>query len=135
MNTKQDIFNVSVNDTSLQLKFFIIKNLVTNNLLKYQQKLEKFAFSNLMETILRVAKLHVYRVDPFLEVSELKQLTKSHFLEAKRKVIEYEYPELYAPFKVNIYEKNFEAAIDPNELPVEAHVRKFVDLSQNFTKV
>ncbi|KAG5883942.1 hypothetical protein JTB14_015567 [Gonioctena quinquepunctata] len=61
----------------------------------------------------RLVKLHVYRVHPSLTKTDLTQLTKGHSPEAQCEALNSKHPEIYASFKVTIYEGNFEAAMEP----------------------
>lgn len=75
--------------------------------------------------------LHVYRVDPKTDVATMEGLLKPHFPEVMCESMASRYPDLYASFKVRIYQENFRKAMDPSLWPKNACVNNFLYLRKN----
>lgn len=72
--------------------------------------------------------LHVYRIDPATDVTDMENLLKPHFPEVHCESMKSRYPGVYASFKVRIYQDNFRKAMNPTVWPKNACVNTFLHL-------
>ena len=79
----------------------------------------------------KIALLHVYRVDLGTTTAELRELLKGTFPEVICESLTPKHPELYASFKVSIYEENFSKAMNPDVWPDGACVSRFFQLRRS----
>lgn len=76
----------------------------------------------------KFSNLHVYRVDPEMTEEELITLIKPHFPEVQCSKLDSKHPKIYSSFKVTIFSKHFESAMNPSKWPMGAHVQPFLQL-------
>ena len=73
----------------------------------------------------RFVSLHVYRLSPETRVEHLVNYLKPRFPEVKCEQLNSKHPEEYASFKVDIFDKNLDKALDGNIWPSNARVRRY----------
>lgn len=74
----------------------------------------------------RYVYLHIYRVDPKTTADDLADMLRINFPEVKCENLTSRHPDLYASFKVAIYNSNFKAAMDATLWPYGACVSRFL---------
>lgn len=85
--------------------------------------------SNAADSLKGVPKqidLHVYRLAPNTDVTTLTEFLKVSFPEVSCQVLTPRYPDLYSSFKIRIFEKNLDKAMDPLLWPEDACIRPFL---------
>lgn len=78
----------------------------------------------------RMVALHVYRVSPFTTARDLEELLHSNFPEVSCEVITSKHPNIYSSFKVNIFESNFKAAMNPKLWPYGTCIQRFFEIAR-----
>ena len=73
----------------------------------------------------KMTSLHAYRFHPNTSVDNVVQFLKTYFPEVKCDKLQSRHPEEYSSFKVDIYEDNLEAALDPSKWPNNVCIRRF----------
>ncbi|KAJ8980640.1 hypothetical protein NQ317_017936 [Molorchus minor] len=81
----------------------------------------------------KTVTLHVYRVEPSMKADSLRDLLTPYFLKLLAKQSLRKHPQLYSSFKVNIYENNFDVAMDPEKWPTGAYVQRFFNCGKGRT--
>lgn len=74
----------------------------------------------------KLASLHVFRLDPETEVVDLETYLKPKFPEVVCQKLNSKYPDIYSSFRFDVYEENFEKALDPQNWPKNARIRRFL---------
>lgn len=78
-----------------------------------------------IKSVPKYSDLHVYRLDPSMTADELTALMKPFLPEAQCQVLSSKYPGRYSSFKVTIYSKNWEIAMDSAKWPMGAYIQPF----------
>lgn len=86
-----------------------------------------------LNAVPREVSLHVYRLDPKTEGSDLKGYLKNYFPEVECTLMKSKYPEKYASFKVTVAEENFKKAMDPAIWPYGTCVQRFLYLRERIS--
>lgn len=79
----------------------------------------------------KLIPLHVYRLLPNTKPDHVVNFLKNRFPEVKCEQLKSRHPEEYSSFKVDIYEDNFEAALDASIWPTNACVKRFLHFRPN----
>ncbi|XP_074030555.1 uncharacterized protein [Leptinotarsa decemlineata] len=82
--------------------------------------------SNSLQGVPKQVDLHVYRIAPNTEAEALAKFLRASFPDVSCEALVPKYPDLYSSFKVRIYEKNLQEAMDPLLWPENACVRPFL---------
>ena len=77
-----------------------------------------------------LCSLHVYRLAPDTNLEIVLEILKPIFPQISGEQLTSRNPEIYASFKLNIYEKHLAQAMDPSIWPANACVRRFFHLPQ-----
>lgn len=81
--------------------------------------------SQIIKGVPKQIDLHVYRVKPNTSPEAMRDFLKNQFPEVICDPLESKYPSLYSSFRVRIYEKNLEKAMNPDVWPEDACIRRF----------
>lgn len=81
-----------------------------------------------IKSVPKTTALHVYRVDPTMEVNDLLTILKSYFPEVTCEALTPKHPDLYSSFKVTIHEEDYNKAMNPSIWPSGAYVKPFLQL-------
>lgn len=82
--------------------------------------------SDTIKGVPKYVELHVCRIDPGTTSEMLRKYLESSFSEVKCESLISRQPELYSSFKVSVYERNFQRAMDPNVWPEGALIGRFL---------
>lgn len=82
--------------------------------------------SSSLKGVPKQVDLHVYRVAPNTDVETISNFLRKSFPEVSCEALVPRYPNLYSSFKIRIYEKHLERAMDPLVWPEDACVRPFL---------
>lgn len=78
----------------------------------------------------KFVKLHVYRVDVNTSADDLKAILKNSFPEVKCDTLASKHPQVYSSFVIEIFEKHFNEAMNPDVWPSGACVRRFFQINK-----
>ena len=81
-----------------------------------------------LQGVPRTVSMHVFRLTPETNEEQLLDYLKPMFPEITCERLNSRHPELYASFKVNIYEDNVNSFMDANIWPKNACVRRFLQI-------
>ena len=102
------------------------------NVVRRKQKQLLVVGSNKSETVTtkikgvpKTVSLHVCRLSPDTKTDELISYLKPKYPEVNCEQLNSKQPNLYASFKVDIFEENLTSALDPNNWPKDACIRRF----------
>lgn len=74
---------------------------------------------------------HVYQLDPKTKDSDLMLYLKTMFSEVTCERLDSKYPDIYASFKVGIFDKNIDNFLKPNIWPEGTKINKFFHIRKN----
>lgn len=78
-----------------------------------------------IKTVPKFASIHVYRLHPDTTTEDVEGLLKPIFPELECEKLAAKHKNLYASFKVSVYNHNFSKAMEPSIWPMGAVVGKF----------
>ena len=86
-----------------------------------------------LKGVAKTVSLHVYRLSPSTTVDQVEQFLKADFPEVKCEKLNSRQPDVYSSFKVDVYEDNLEAVMNPNIWPNNTYIRRFLYPRQTLT--
>ena len=84
------------------------------------------SITNKLQGVPKTVSLHVYRLAPGTKAEQLTEFLKPDYPEVTCEVLASRHPELYASFKITIFEENAKSVMDPNIWPKNMCVRYFL---------